>query len=159
MSSALATARRITAPAPCSEGRLRRKLRSRDLPDVVVERTMAAARAERLVDDDALAAALVAEWRAKGHAPRRMRDDLRTREFGADVIDRAVAVAEGDDQGAAAFALARGRAAGMRNVSPEAAYRRTASFLARRGYSEGLARKAARDAVYTDREAEQVAGR
>ena len=159
VSSALATARRITGGAPCSEGRLRRKLESRDLPDVVVERTLAAARAERLIDDDALAAALVAEWRAKGHAPRRIRDDLRSREFAADVVDRAVAVAEGDDQGAAAFALARERAERLRNVSPEAAYRRTASFLARRGYSEGLARKAARDAVYTDREAEQVAGR
>ncbi len=159
VSSALATARRITAGSPCSEGRLRRKLESRDLPGVVVDRTMAAARDERLVDDDAFAAALVAEWRAKGHAPRRIRDDLRSREFAADVIDRAAAVAEEDDQSAAAFGLARERAGQLRNVSPEAAYRRTASFLARRGYSEGLARKAARDAVYTDRETEQVAGR
>lgn len=155
---AVATVRRITSGAPASEGRVRRKLEGRDLPAVVVEQAMERARAERLVDDDAFAAALVAEWREKGHAPRRLRDDLRKREFDADTIDRAVAVAEDDDPSAAAFAIAARRAGQLRNVPAETAMRRTAAFLARRGYGEGLARKAARDAVYDQREDDRVTG-
>jgi hypothetical protein len=44
-------------------------------------------------------------------------------------------------------------------VDAEAAVRRTVGYLVRRGHSEAFARKAARDAVYADREAQQVAGR
>lgn len=159
VSEAVATIRRITGPAPQSEGRVRRKLEERELPAPVVDAAMDRARGERLIDDDALAAALVAEWRAKGHAPRRLRDDLRKREFDDEVIQRAVSVAEDDDPMAAAFALARDRASRMRHVEAETAYRRVAAYLARRGYGEGIARKAARDAVYEDRQDERTAGR
>ena len=106
-----------------------------------------------------MAAALVAEWRAKGHAPRRLRDDLRKREFDEEVVARAVAVAEDDEPLAAAFALAKDRAARMRHVDAETAYRRIVGYLARRGHSDGVARKAARDAVFDDREPERTAGR
>lgn len=159
VSEAVATIRRITGPSPQSEGRVRRKLEERELPTAVVDAAMERARSERLVDDDALAAALVAEWRAKGHAPRRLRDDLRKREFDDEVIQRAVSVAEDDDPMAAAFALARDRASKMRHVEAETAYRRVAAYLARRGHGEGVARKAARDAVYEDRQDERTAGR
>lgn len=159
VSDAVATIRRITGPSPHSEGRVRRKLEERELPAAVVDAAMERARSERLVDDDALAAALVAEWRAKGHAPRRLRDDLRKREFDDDVIQRAVSVAQDDDPMAAAFALARDRASKMRHVEAETAYRRVAAYLARRGHGEAIARKAARDAVYEDRQDERTAGR
>lgn len=159
VSEALATVRRITGAAPASEGRIQRKLEERDLPAVVIDETLVRARSEGLVDDDALAAALVAEWRAKGHAPLRLRQDLRAREFDDAVIARATAVAEQDDAGAAAFGLARERAERLRHLEPETAYRRTAAFLSRRGYTDGLSRKAARDAVYDDRERERTAGR
>ncbi len=159
VSEAVATIRRITGPSPQSEGRVRRKLEERELPAPVIEAAMERARSERLIDDDALAAALVAEWRAKGHAPRRLRDDLRKREFDDDVIQRAVSVAEDDDPMAAAFALARDRASKMRHVEAETAYRRVAAYLARRGHGEAIARKAARDAVYEDRQDERTAGR
>jgi SOS response regulatory protein OraA/RecX len=159
VSDAVATIRRITAAAPASEGRVRRKLEDRELPDPVVKAALQRARDERLIDDDALAAALVAEWRAKGHAPRRLRDDLRKREFDEDVVQRAVAVAEDDDPMAAAFALAKDRASKLRHVEAETAYRRVAAYLARRGHGEGIARKAARDAVYDDRHDDRTAGR
>lgn len=158
VSAAVATVRRITAGAPASEGRVRRKLQERDLPAPVVAAAMERARNERLVDDDAFAAALVAEWRAKGHAPRRLRDDLRSREFDEDVVERAVAVADDDEPMAAAFALATERAAKLRHVEAETAYRRTVDYLARRGHGDAIARKAARDAVFDDRERERTAG-
>lgn len=159
VSEAVATVRRITAAAPASEGRIRRKLEQRELPAPVVDAALQRARDERLVDDDALAAALVAEWRAKGHAPTRLRADLRAREFDEAVVARAVAVAEDDEPLAAAFALARERAGKMRHVEAETAYRRIVSYLARRGHSEAVSRKAARDAVFDDRERERTAGR
>lgn len=159
VSAAIATVRRITAGAPASEGRVRRKLQQRDHPAPVIDAAMQRARDERLVDDDAMAAALVAEWRAKGHAPRRLRADLRKREFDDDVVERAVAVAEDDEPLAAAFALAKDRAERMRHVDAETAFRRIMGYLARRGHSEGVSRKAARDAVFDDRERERTAGR
>ena len=158
VSEAIATVRRITAGAPASEGRVRRKLEQRDHPAPVIDAAMERARRERLVDDDAMAAALVAEWRAKGHAPTRLRADLRKREFDEDVVERAVAVAEDDEPLAAAFALAKDRAEKMRHVDAETAFRRIMGYLARRGHSEGVSRKAARDAVFDDRERERTAG-
>jgi regulatory protein len=158
ISAAVATVRRITAAAPVSEGRVRRKLEKRELPGAVVRAAMQRARDERLVDDDALAAALVAEWRAKGHAPTRLRADLRKREFDETIVERAVTVAEDDEPLAAAFALAKDRAQQMRHVEAETAYRRIVGYLARRGHSDGVSRKAARDAVFDDRERERTAG-
>lgn len=159
LSAAVATVRRITAGAPASEGRVRRKLQQRDYPAAVIDAAMQRARDERLVDDDATAAALVAEWRAKGHAPTRLRADLRKREFDEDVVERAVAVAQDDEPLAAAFALAKDRAEQMRHVDAETAFRRIVGYLGRRGHSEGVSRKAARDAVFDDRERERTAGR
>lgn len=158
VSEAIATVRRITAGAPASEGRVRRKLEQRDYPAPVVDAAMQRARDERLVDDDAMAAALVAEWRAKGHAPTRLRADLRKREFDEDVVERAVAVAEDDEPLAAAFALAKDRAERMRHVDAETAFRKIHGYLRRRGHSDGVSRKAARDAVFDDRERERTAG-
>lgn len=159
VSEAIATVRRITAGAPASEGRVRRKLQDREYPAPVIDAAMERARRERLVDDDAMAAALVAEWRAKGHAPTRLRADLRKREFDEGVVERAVAVAEDDEPLAAAFAIAKERATKMRHVDAETAFRRIMGYLARRGHSEGVSRKAARDAVFDDRERERTAGR
>jgi len=156
---AVAVIRAITGGAPTSEGRLRRKLADRDHPAPVIDAAMQRARDERLVDDDAMAAALVAEWRAKGHAPRRLRDDLRKREFDEDVVQRAVSVAEDDEPLAAAFALAKDRAEQMRHVDAETAFRRIHGYLGRRGHGDAIARKAARDAVFDDRERERTAGR
>lgn len=159
VTTAVAYIRRSTAAQPASEGRLRGRLAERGHDADVVEAALARARAERLVDDDALSAALVAEWRAKGHAPRRIRADLRRREFDEQVIDRAVGEVDQQDHLAMAFELARQRAESLGHLPPETAYRRVAGYVARRGYGEGVARKAARDAVYDQRADERTAGR
>ena len=157
--AALAFIHRSTANAPQSEGRLRAKLTERGYPDPVVDEALAEARGQRLVDDAAMLAALITERRSRGHADRRLRRDLRDRGFTGVQVDEALALHAHTDPAAAAFALAREQAARHRSVDAEAAVRRTIGHLVRRGHSEGLARKAARDAVYADREVQDIAGR
>jgi regulatory protein len=155
---AVAYARRATAQAPASEARLRDKLAARDHPPVVVDRAIERCRAEGIVDDAAYVAAFVDERRRKGHAPFRIRQDLRQRGFPDDLAARALAPAEAEDLEAQAFDAARGKAASLRGLAPETAFRRLVAHLARRGYPEALARKIAREVVWADREHEHVAG-
>lgn len=157
--AALAFVRRSTSNAPQSEGRLRTKLTERGHDGPTVELALERARDERLVDDDAILAALIVERRARGHADARLRRDLRDRGFTGPQVDAALELHAATDPAAAAFAVAREQAARHRGADPEVAVRRTIGALVRRGHGEALARKAARDAVYADREAQQVAGR
>jgi regulatory protein len=154
----LAFVRRSTANAPQSVGRLRRKLAERDTPAAAIDLVIERAHAERLVDDAAIAASLVEERRAKGHAPSRLRRDLAARGFDVQVIDGALAAVEAEDQEAAAFAVARDKADRLTGVDAETAYRRTVGYVARRGYPEGLARKVARLAVDVTRDPARTAG-
>lgn len=158
VASALAFVRRSTATAPQSVGRLRGKLVERGTPAPVIELALERAHAERLVDDAAMAAALVEEGRAKGFAPTRLRADLERRGFDRDVIVEALAVTAGEDLEAAAFDVAHARAQRLTGVAAETAVRRIVGQLARRGYPEGLARKVAREAVFTTRDAARTAG-
>jgi regulatory protein len=157
--AALAFVRRSTANAPQSEGRLRGKLADRGHDPVTVDMAMMRARDERLVDDEAILTALIIERRARGHADARLRRDLRDRGFTGAQVDEALIRHASTDPAAAAFAVARDQAARHRGVDAEVAVRRTVGALVRRGHGEALARKAARDAVYADREAQEVAGR
>ncbi len=158
VSEGLAFVRRSTANAPQSVGRLRRKLTERGTPAAAIDLIIERAHAERLVDDLAMATALVEERRAKGHAPTRLRKDLVGRGFDRDTIDQVLAPVEAEDQEAAAFAVARDKADRLTGVDGETAYRRTVGHVARRGYPEGLARKVARMAVDVSRDPQRTAG-
>jgi regulatory protein len=158
VADAVAFVRRSTAGAPQSEGRLREKLTDRGTPTAVIDAAMERARQERLVDDAAMVAALVEEARRKGHAPVRIRNDLRARGFGDELLDGALRSAETEDQEAAAFALAADKASGLTGLAAETAFRRVVAHVARRGYPEGLARKVSREAVFSARDAERTAG-
>jgi regulatory protein len=158
VSEALQFIRRSTTNAPQSVGRLRSKLEDRDTPAAAIDLAVERAHAEGLVDDEAMVAALIEERRAKGHAPRRLRDDLRKRGFDRATIDRALAPIEAEDPEAAAFDVARARAERLTGVAAETAVRRVVGHLARRGYPEGLARKVAREAVFTTRDEARTAG-
>lgn len=155
---AVTYARRATSATPLSEGRLRERLAERGYDDAVIAAAMVRCRDEALVDDELFAAALVDEGKRKGHAPLRIRTDLEKRGFDEEVIVAALAEAEDTDPEAAAFAVARERAARLRGVETETAYRRLVGYLQRRGYTDALSRKVAREAVFTDREPERVAG-
>ncbi len=158
VAAAVAYVRRSTSGAPQSVGRLREKLADRGHPAVVIDLALERAQREGVVDDHAMAAALVDERRRKGHAPARIRRDLAGRGFTDDVLDPLLASAEAEDLEAAAFDLAQRRADGLSGVPAESAYRRVAAYVARRGYPDGLARKVAREAVFAARESERAAG-
>jgi len=158
VSEAVAFVRRSTSATPQSEGRVRDKLAARGWPAAVIDRALERARVERLVDDAAMAAALVAERRAKGHAVARIRRDLRDRGFEDTTLDVALGSAEQEDPEAAAFAVARDKAQQVTGLAAEAAFWRVVGQVVRRGYPEGLARKVAREAVFTTRDAQRAAG-
>lgn len=159
VSRALAFIQRSTASTPAASGRLERKLRSRDVPAAAIRVAMADARAQGLVDDAAMADALVEEGRAKGYAPRRLRADLRKRELADDVIDAAMDQIGDRDPEAVAFDVAARKAREYSGLHAETAFRRLVGFLARRGHNEGLARKVARQVIFDDRESDRVTGR
>jgi regulatory protein len=158
VAEAAAFVRRSTSNAPQAEARLAAKLRDRGYPDTVVEQALEQCRRSGVVDDVAMAQALVEEGRRKGHAPLRLRTDLRRRELAPDAIQTALASVRDEDPEAAAFALARAKADTLSGAAPETAFRRVVAHLARRGHPEGLARKVAREAVFTAREDERTAG-
>jgi regulatory protein len=159
VAAAVAFIRRSAGTAPQSEGRLRDKLSDRGFAPAAIEPALDRARSERLVDDDALAAALVQERRAKGHAGARIRRDLADRGFEPATIDRALGSAADEDPEAAAFAIARVQAERHSAAPAEAAFRRVVGYLVRRGHPEALARKVAREAVFAVRDRERSARR
>ena len=156
---AMTYVRRATASTPLSEGRLRAKLADRDFSTTAIDRAIDRARRERHVDDVALARALAEEGRAKGHAPARLRRDLRRRELPDNVIDAALQQVTPTDLEAAAFDVAQRKARACGDATAEAAFRRVVGHLARRGYPEDLARRVARQAVFDDREPDRIASR
>jgi regulatory protein len=158
VAEAVSFARRSTANAPQAEGRIARKLGERGYGDVVIEQALERCREAGVVDDRAMADALVDEGRRKGHAPLRLRTDLRRRGLDEEAIEAALARTGDEDPEAAAFALAREKAATLSGVGAETAFRRVVAHLARRGHPEGLARKVAREAVFTARDQERTAG-
>jgi regulatory protein len=158
VAEAVAFLRRSTSTAPQSEGRLRAKLAERGTPQVVIDQALERARRERLVDDPAMAAAIVDERRRKGHSPARIRNDLRARGFTDEVLDDVLRDADAEDPHAAAFAVATDRARRLTGVPADTAFRRVAAHVARRGYPDALARKVARDAVFASRDPERAAG-
>jgi regulatory protein len=158
VAEAVAFVRRSTANAPQAEGRLAAKLADRGWPPAVVDQALARCRDARLVDDDAMAAALVEEGRRKGHAATRLRADLQRRGLSTDAIERALEPLADEDPEAAAFAIARQKADTLTGVSAETAFRRIVGHLARRGHPEALAHKVARAAVFDARDQQRVAG-
>ncbi len=156
---ALAFVRRSTSTSPQSEGRLRDKLIGRGFDDAQVEATLTRARSEGLVDDRRMARALVDEARTRGHALMRIQRDLAARGFDRELVTSLLAPHESEDQHAVAFELARQRAAQLNGVPAEAAFRRVAGHVARRGHPDALARKVARDAVFALREEQRAADR
>ena len=158
VAEALAFIRRSVAVAPQSEGRLAGKLADRGLDPGVVDDALVRARAQGLVDDEAMVGALIEERRAKGHAVSRIRRDLVDRGFERDLVEVALAPVAAQDPEAMAFDVAKTRADQLSTLDASAAFRRVTAYVARRGYPDGLARKVARAAVFASREDDRIIG-
>jgi len=145
---------RSTANRPQTEAEVAAKLRGRDFDDAVVAATLERARRMGAVDDAAFAAAWVEDrGRRRGYGLARLRQELRRRQVPDAVADAALTGLEERDELAVATELARHRAQQLpSSLQPDAVARRLVSFLARRGYPEGLARRAAITASGLDRQ-------
>lgn len=151
--------RRSVAGAPATEKKLRDRLADRGAPPAAIAEAILQARRERLVDDPAMAAALMGEWLDKGHAPFRIKQDLRKRGIPDPVIDQVLDQHDHEDPEARAFDVAQEVAARYRRLEPEAQFRRLVGHLERRGHAPAIARKVAREVVFADREDERTATR
>lgn len=145
---------RSTANRPQTEAELAAKLRGRSFDDAVIRAALERARDAGVVDDAAFAAAWAEDrGRQRGYGLARLRRELRRRQVPDAVADAALAALEGRDELAVAEELARQRAQQLpASLEPDVVARRLVGFLARRGYPEGLARRAALTASGLDRE-------
>jgi regulatory protein len=133
-----------------TEQEMREDLARRDVPaeaiDVVVGRLIGA----RLIDDAAFARAWVEERRhRKGLSRARLWQELRRK----GVDDQSIAAAletlgnGGDEEAEVALEAARRRVGALRGLDAATAQRRLAGYLARRGFSPAVARRATQTAL------------
>jgi regulatory protein len=101
-----------------------------------------------LIDDAAFAAAWVSSRHAgRGLARKALAHELRTRGVADPLVAAAVAELDPDQEATTARTLAARRLAGSRGLDPAVRFRRTASLLARKGYSSQLAYRVIREAL------------
>jgi regulatory protein len=144
---------RSTRARPQTAAELRAKLSDRRYDTAVIGAAIARAAELGAIDDAAFARAWVADrGLVRGYSASRLRQELRRRRVPQPLIDDALAQLEDRDDLAVATDLARTRAQRMpATLEPDAVARRLMGFLARRGYSETLARRVAIDVSGLDR--------
>ncbi len=119
----------------------------RDLDTTAVEEVLAGFLRRGYLDDAALAEQLVRSGtERKGQGRQVLAQTLAKRGIPRDVADAVIASLP-DDDAERALAFARQRATAMRGVDPDAALRRLAAQLSRRGYRSSVAMDAAREAL------------
>ena len=112
---------------------------------------MARLEAVGLVDDEAFSRQVIEHELVRRHSGRRaIVSRLMAKGVAREAIDRALDEAAGEPDEDRAAELARSRVRRLGALTPEQAYARLVSFLARRGYDPQVARRAAREALDAD---------
>lgn len=115
---------------------MRNRLRSREVPDDIIEAEIEELQRTGLLDDYTLAVDLVERYSGRERLPRRaVEQKLRARKLPADVIDHALSESERPDEGELAEELARERLRKMGSLDSAVASRRLRDFLRRKGFS------------------------
>ena len=136
--------RSLTASAR-SRQQLAAGLASRDVPEDVAERLLDRFTDVGLIDDAALAQAIVrTRSQESGAARRRIATELRRKGIAADVAEEALAQVDDEDERRSAFDLAHVRARRLVGLERDVALRRLVGFLGRKGYPPSLCLDAAR---------------
>lgn len=129
-----------------SQEELRRRLRQAGYEPEEIEQALADLTDVGLIEDGRFARELVRDQAHRRLAgDRAIRGALRQKGVSADVAEGALR--EAGDEADRARELATRRAARMRSLAPEAAYRRLYGLLLRRGFPSGLAAEACRSAL------------
>jgi len=149
-SAARTIALRLLESRPCTRAELERALARRGVPEdaatVVLDRFAEVG----LIDDEAFAAAWVSSRHSgRGLGRRALGAELRRRGVAEDTVREAVSAVSSDDEEDAARTLARRRLRTMQGLPRETQVRRLAGMLARKGFSQGLAIRLAREVAGT----------
>ncbi|MBF9073797.1 regulatory protein RecX [Streptacidiphilus fuscans] len=123
-------------------------LRRKEIPDEVAEEVLDRLEQVGLIDDAAYAEAWVEQrQRHRGLARRALASELRAKGVAGDLVQRAVAQVEPEDEEAAARRLVERKLRSTAGLERQVRLRRLAGMLARRGYPEGLALRVVRSAL------------
>lgn len=123
-------------------------LRRRGLPDDAAAEVLERFEAVGLIDDAAFAEAWVRTRSVgKGLAARALAGELQRKGVAPEVVDEALGTLDPEAQRATALSLARHRAPRLSGLAGDAALRRLAGYLARKGYPVGLAYAVAREVL------------
>ncbi|MER8186179.1 regulatory protein RecX [Kitasatospora sp. NPDC094015] len=110
----------------------------REIPEEVAELVLDRFEEVGLIDDGAFAEAWV-DARQGRRGRRALAQELRTKGVAGELVERAVAQVDDEDETDAARALVDRKLRSTRGVERQARIRRLVAMLARRGYPEGLA--------------------
>ncbi|GAA2818812.1 hypothetical protein GCM10010441_49000 [Kitasatospora paracochleata] len=151
---------RLLTGAAKTRKQLADALRRREIPDGVAEEVLSRYEEVGLIDDAAFAAAWVeARHTRRGLSRRALGQELRTKGVAGELVERALAQVDSDDETDAARALVERKLRATRGLERETRIRRLVGVLARRGYAEGLAFRVVREALDEEAADEGASGR
>lgn len=141
--------RQLTAKAR-TRAELEKAMAKRGVPEEAAEAVLDRFTELRLIDDAAYAQAWAEGLQRRQKSKRVLAQELRRKGVDDEIIDEALEGIDDADEYAAALALARKKAAAMRDLEPQVRNRRLAGALARRGFSSAVVYRAIREATDTD---------
>jgi regulatory protein len=139
---------RLLTTAPRTRAQLATALRRRGVPDEAAEAVLGRFAEVQLIDDGMFANAWVeSRHYSKGLSGRALAAELRHRGVPSEDIQAAVSRLDPEQEIATARSLVAARLAASRGQSAPARVRRLIGMLARKGYSQALAYRVAREAL------------
>jgi regulatory protein len=139
---------RMLTTAPRTRAQLATALRRRGVPEAVAEAVLGRFAEVKLIDDATFASAWVeSRHHGRGLSGRALAAELRDRGVASGDIQAAVARLDPEQEVATARALVASRLAATRGQPAPARVRRLIGVLARKGYSQALAYRLAREAL------------
>ena len=142
---------RLLSVRPRTERELRSRLLRAGFDAQEVEAELIRLEAVGLIDDEAFARQAVEhEVLVRRSGRRAIASRLGLRGLDRETVERALADLGAEDEETRVVELARSRTSRLAGLPPEKAFARLVSFLAGRGYSPDLARRAARTALAID---------
>ncbi|MEU6016654.1 recombination regulator RecX [Streptomyces sp. NPDC047515] len=139
---------RLLTGIPRTRKQLADALRKREIPDEAAEEVLSRFEDVGLIDDAAFADAWVeSRHHGRGLARRALVRELRTKGVDSAVIDEAVGQLDSEQEEATARELVARKLRSTRGLDRDKRLRRLAGMLARKGYGEGMALRAVRQAL------------
>jgi regulatory protein len=144
---------RLLTGSPRTRRQLADALRKREIPDDVAEEVLSRFEEVGLIDDGAFADAWVeSRHHGRGLGRRALARELRTKGVDSSLIDEAVSQLDSDQEAATARELVDRKLRSTRGLDRDRRIRRLAGMLARKGYPEGMALRAVREALEAEGE-------